>query len=272
MKNRLLEVVMRAKRKKQKLFCAFLTLGYPNLHATEKLIEGFAAHGVELVELGFPFSDPLADGPTIQFSSEAALKRGVTVQDALRVVRNLRRRGVTLPILFFSYLNPIYQQGITIFPKRLKEAGFDGLIVPDCPPEEDRPLWNACSRAGIAPVFLVAPTTVAERARKIFASSKGFVYYVSLRGVTGARQVLSRDLRSNLNRLRRLTTKPILVGFGISSPHQVKRVSGVSDGVIVGSAIVDRIRKAKGRVEPVFRFIESIVRPLHSLKNEREED
>ena len=262
MKNRLVQKLEQSKSKGRKLFCAFLTLGFPSVKATEKLIEGLAARGVDLVELGFPFSDPLADGPTIQFSSESALKRGVTIEDAFRVVRNLRKRGVTIPIVFFSYLNPIYRYGEKEFPFRLKREGFDGLLVPDCPPDEDHELWKACKRSDLASVFLVAPTTTETRMRKIFARSQGFLYYVSLRGVTGARKSLPSDLIRNLKKLRRLGRKPVLVGFGVSSPEQVKRIARVSDGVIVGSAIVDRLRKSGGRLKPVFTFAESLVRAL----------
>ena len=204
MKNRLIEKVNEARQSGRKLFSAFLTLGYPSVSSTEKLIKGFAERGVDLVELGFPFSDPLADGPTIQFSSEKALKGGVTLNDAFRVARRLRKEGVTIPLVFFSYLNPIYQRGLREFPGALKRAGFDALIVPDCPPEEDALLWKSCRRAGIAPIFLVAPTTRFERARKIFARSSGFIYYVSVRGVTGARGILPSDLKTNLQKLRRL--------------------------------------------------------------------
>lgn len=262
MTNRLIDKIREARHERRKLFCVFLTLGYPNLAATEKLIEGFASRGVDIVELGFPFSDPLADGPTIQFSSEAALRRGVTVADAFRVVKRLRGRGVSIPIVFFSYLNPIYHLGLQEFPKRLKESGFDGLIVPDCPPEEDRTLWKSCQKAGIASVFLVAPTTTPERARKLFARSKGFLYYVSLRGVTGARREVAKDVSTKVRQLRRLGSKPVLVGFGVSSPEQVRKISRWSDGVIVGSALVDRIRKSGGKLGPVFSFVESLVRPL----------
>lgn len=247
----------------KKLFCAFLTLGYPNLQATEKLIEGFAARGVDLIELGFPFSDPLADGPTIQYASEAALRRGVTMGDAFRVVRNVRKKGVKIPIFFFSYLNPIFHWGEERFPARLKKEGFNGLIVPDCPPDEEKLLWRSAKKAGIHPVFLVAPTTTPERMRKIFARSEGFIYYVSLRGVTGARKALAGDLKKNLGKLRRLGNTPVLVGFGVSSPEQVKKLSRHSDGVIVGSAIVDRLCKSGGRLGPVFSFVESLVRSLH---------
>ncbi len=247
---------------KKKLFCAFLTLGFPSVEATGKLIEGFAARGVDIIELGFPFSDPLADGPMIQYSSEAALRKGVTMEDAFRLVRNLRKRGVTVPIIFFSYLNPIYHFGEEKFPLRLKREGFDGLIVPDCPPDEDAKLWQACKRAGIATVFLVAPTSTPERTRKIFARSEGFLYYVSLRGVTGARRALAEDLKPNLKKLRRIGKKAVLVGFGVSSPQQVKNLARISDGVIVGSAIVERIRKSKGNLKPVFSFVESLVAQL----------
>ena len=264
MKNRLAKKMEEAQRNGKKLFCAFLTLGFPSVKATEKLIEGFAARGVDVVELGFPFSDPLADGPTIQFSSEAALRRGVTMEAAFRLVRNLRNRGVTIPIVFFSYLNPIYRWGEEEFPFRLKREGFDGLIVPDCPPDEELKLWKACKRAGIAPVFLVAPTTTEDRMRKIFARSEGFLYYVSLRGVTGARRTLAGGLRKNLWKLRRLGKKPVLVGFGISSPEQVRELAKASDGVIVGSAIVDRLRKSGGSLAPVFSFVESLLAALRN--------
>lgn len=262
--NRLIEKVKEARRERRKLFCAFLTLGYPNLKATEKLIEGFAARGVDLVELGFPFSDPIADGPTIQFSSESALRRGVQLQDAFRIVRSLRRSGVEIPIIFFSYLNPIYRSGLTEFPRRLREAGFDALIVPDCPPEEDAPLWKACDRSGLARVFFIAPTTKPERARKIFARSRGFLYYVSLRGVTGARKALPHDLAHNLKALHRIDRKPILIGFGVSTPSQAKSVSKWASGVIVGSAVVARIRDSKGRREPVLSFVKSLARSLRN--------
>lgn len=264
MKNRLLKKIREARYKRRKLFSAFLTLGYPNLQTTEKLIVGFAERGVDMVELGFPFSDPLADGPTIQYSSEQALRRGVRPEDAFRLVRRLRQRGVEIPLIFFSYLNPIFHLGESAFPRHLKAAGFDGLIVPDCPPEEDRPLWKACRHQGISPIFLIAPTTSPSRARKIFAGSEGFVYYVSLRGVTGARQSLARDLKANLKALKRLGRKPILVGFGVSSPGQVRKIGRMGDGVIVGSALVDAIRHSRGNIHKVFSFVESLMRPLRN--------
>ena len=192
------------------------------------------------------------------------MKRGVRLQDAFRITQNLRRRGVEIPILFFSYLNPIYHFGIKRFPHAAKKAGFDGVIIPDCPPEEDGALWRACRSSGIAPVFLMAPTTTLERARKIFASSQGFLYYVSLRGVTGARKALPSDLKKNLKRVTRLSSKPVLAGFGVSSPEQVKQITKVADGVIVGSAIVERIRRSGGRLKSALDFVASLVRALRN--------
>lgn len=264
MKNRLAQKIQEAKRANRKLFCAFLTLGYPDTRTTEKLIKGFEELGVDIVELGFPFSDPLADGPTIQFSSEAAIRRGVSIEDAFQVVSRLRKRGVSIPIIFFSYLNPIYHYGEKKFIQQLKRSGFDGLIVPDCPPEEEQPLWKECAHSGIASVFLATPTTTLGRARKIFARSKGFIYYVSVRGVTGERGKVPNDLTKNLKQLSCLSAKPILVGFGVSSPKQVKRIAAQADGVIVGSAIVNRIRQSNGKPGPVLSFVGSLVRSLSS--------
>lgn len=262
MKNRLFEKVREAERSKRKLFCAFLTLGYPDVRTTEKLIEGFVKRGVDIVELGFPFSDPLADGPAIQYSSERAIEKGVSTEAACRVVRNLRRRGVEIPILFFSYLNPILRSGLKSFPDRLKLAGFDGLIVPDCPPEEEGVLWKKCRQAGMATVFFVTPTTQPERARKIFARSQGFLYYVSVRGVTGMRKGLPADLAANVRRLVRMSRKPVLVGFGVSTPTQVRQISRLGGGVIVGSAIVEKIKSSHGKLGPVLSFVEALGRPI----------
>lgn len=262
MKSRLFKTIARAKKEKRKLFCAFLTLGYPSLESTEKLIEGFAKRGVDIIELGFPFSDPLADGPVIQYSSECALKRGVQMEDALQMVRNLRKKGIQVPLLLFSYLNPLHFFGLKRLPDSLKKAGFDGLIVPDCPGEEEPDFWKACRKKGLAPVFLVAPTTSPERARKIFARTQGFLYYVSLRGVTGARAELSPDWAANVKRLARMSPKPVLIGFGVSTPEQVRTLSRSGNGVIVGSAIVNALRESGGRLEPVFSFVESLLRAL----------
>ncbi len=262
MKNRLILKTRQASKQKTKLFCAFLTLGYPNLKATERLIEAFEKDGVDILELGFPFSDPLADGPTIQYSSERALEQGVTIEDAFRLVQKLRKKGSRIPILFFTYLNPVFHYGIKRFVHQPKPAGIDGQRGPDTPPEEDQDMTKACRRAGLARVFLVAPTTVKSRAARIARISEGFIYYVSLRGVTGARKSLASDIRRNLQSLERVAHKPVLIGFGVSSPEQGRQLAAMSEGVIVGSAIVEKLRKGKGSIAPAVKFVRQMVLAL----------
>ena len=264
MKNRLYLKTQEVRKNKSKLFCAFLTLGYPNLQATEKLVLEFEKAGADIIELGFPFSDPMADGPTIQFSSEQALKNGISIKDSFKLVERLRKKGCRIPIIFFTYLNPIYHYGLKAFVQSAKAAGFDGLIVPDLPPEEEYELNAACRRHNFPQIYLVAPTTEKNRADHIARASQGFIYYVSLKGVTGARKSLSTDIQKNLNQLKRVTQKPILIGFGVSSPDQGKKLAGLSDGVIVGSAIVNELRKNHGAIAPAVRFVRRMVRSVKS--------
>ena len=262
MKNRLTKKVEEAKKTKKKLFCAFLTLGYPNLRTTEKLIRSFERKGVDIIELGFPFSDPMADGPTIQFSSEEALRNKVKIENAFSLVKKLRESGCNIPIIFFSYLNPIHAFGKKKFAESMKNSGFDGLIVPDLPPEEEKDLGNECKKKGISQIFLIAPTTPLERARTIAKESDDFIYYVSLKGVTGVRQVLPKQLKRDLLRLKNISEKPFLVGFGVSTPEQVRSISKIGYGVIVGSAIINELRKAKGSLGTTERFIGKLVGAL----------
>ena len=263
MENFLKEKIAEAGRERSKLFCAFLTLGFPNLEATEKLILEFERIGVDIVELGFPFSDPLADGPTIQYSSEQALRKGVQMQDAFRLAERLRRRGCKMPLVFFTYLNPVYSFGLQAFAKRARTAGFDGLIVPDLPPGEEPVLEKECIRQGLLRTFLVTPTTLEARAKKITRATDGFIYYVSLRGVTGARKALPQELNKNVKRLKKLSAKPVLIGFGVSTPKQARDLGALSDGVIVGSAIVESLRRFGGLGLTV-NFVKRMVRGLKS--------
>lgn len=260
--NRLLLKTREARKKSEKLFCAFLTLGFPNLKATEKLIWEFEKMGVDILELGFPFSDPMADGPTIQYSSEVALKNGVQMEDAFKLVKKVRAQGCRLPILFFTYLNPVFHYGVKNFAKQAKRAGFDGLIIPDAPPEEERELTLACRKLSLSRVYLVAPTTEKKRAALIARHSEGFIYYVSLRGVTGARKALASDIKRNLKTLKGITPKPVLIGFGVSSPQQSRDLGHVSEGVIVGSAIVEKLRHAKGDIKPAVQFVRQMIKAL----------
>ncbi len=261
MKNRIDEKVQQAREKKRKLFCVFLTLGYPSLAATERLILSSEKAGVDIIELGFPFSDPLADGPTIQYSSEQALKKNVSIHDGLRLVKRLRAKGCRIPIVFFGYLNPVYSYGEKKFVWDARSVGLDGLIIPDLPPEEETAFQMECRRQKLHLVQLVAPTTADKRAKMLVGKSQGFIYYVSLRGVTGARKALPEDLKSHLSKLKRMTSKPVLAGFGISTPQQARDISKMADGVIVGSAVIERLKRGVPAAE---RFIEAMSRAVHS--------
>lgn len=260
--NRLITHLNQLRKAKKKAFSAFLTLGYPNLKTTEKLILEFEKAGVDSIELGFPFSDPLADGPTIQQSSEAALKKGVKVSDAFKLVRSLRKKGCEIPIVFFTYLNPVLHFGYRKFVAELKSSGFDALLIPDMPPEEEKELRKECVKKKFPQIFLVAPTSNDDRMKLISRSSEGFIYYVSLRGVTGARKALPSDIRRAVQQLKRHTKKPVMIGFGVSAAKQAKELSRVADGVIVGSAVIEKIKQAKGRTKPVVTFVKQLVRAV----------
>ncbi|MBI3999783.1 MAG: tryptophan synthase subunit alpha [Candidatus Omnitrophica bacterium] len=252
--NRLAQKLKEAKKSNRKLFCAYVTLGFPKLSVTEELIPALEKVGVDILELGFPFSDPLADGPTIQFASADAIKKGVQLKDAFRLVRRLRKKGLKIPVLFFSYLNPIMHYGVSRTVRQLRQSGFDGLIVPDLPPEEGA-MWEPWFRsADLSLIYLIAPTTQENRIRKIAKHSNGFVYYVSLRGVTGMRSSLPSDLLKKLATVKRLARMPVLVGFGVSNEKHARAISKAADGIIVGSAIVEKLRTNRKAVGSAVAF------------------
>jgi len=218
-------------------FVAFLTAGDPSLDRTVSAALELEAAGVDVLELGVPFSDPLADGPVIQRSSERALGRGVTLASVLEVVRRIREKS-ELPLVLFSYLNPLLQRGLERVAGEAARIGVDGVLVTDLPPEEAS-AWIAAARAvGIDTVFLASPTSPDERLRRVTEASRGFVYAISRTGVTGERQALSEDARPLVERLRALTDVPVALGFGISTPEQVQEAAGAADAVVVGSALV----------------------------------
>jgi len=260
LKNYLSDKIKQAKGKKQKLFCVFLTLGYPSIAATERLILSSEKAEVDIIELGFPFSDPLADGPTIQYSSEQALKKHVTIKDAFALVRRLRQKGSKVPFVFFGYFNPVFSYGGKDFTRDARNAGVDGLIIPDLPPEEEPGFQKECRKQKLHFVQLIAPTTADKRAKMLVKKSQGFIYYVSLRGVTGARRVLPSDLKGHLVKLKGMTTKPVLVGFGVSNPGQAQAIARMSDGVIVGSAVIEHLKRGIPAAE---HFIKKMSRAVH---------
>jgi tryptophan synthase alpha chain len=221
----------------------YLTVGYPDPAATLDLVPALAAAGADLVELGIPFSDPLADGPTIQRSTAQALRQGVTVRRCLETVQALRQR-TAVPLVFLSYYNPIFRFGLERFVAACAEVGVDGLIVADLPPEESADLATALERYGLALITLLAPTSTDERIARAVERARGFIYAVSLTGVTGARDRLPAGIPELVQRIRRHSPLPVAVGFGLSRPEHVAAVAEVADGAIVGSALINAIDRA----------------------------
>jgi tryptophan synthase alpha chain len=230
----------------------FLAAGDPSLASTAALVRELAGRGADVIELGVPFSDPLADGVVNQRAYQRALASGATVPRILELVAEVRR-DCDVPIVLMSYVNPIHRFGLARFPEAARAAGVDGVILSDCPPEEMTDFLDGCRAAGVSPILLVAPTSPARRIALIGARSGGYIYYVSLRGVTGARAELPPGLAEGIRRIRSVTDKPIAVGFGISTPAQARAVAAHADAVIVGSALVARIETLRGQPDVVTR-------------------
>ncbi|OAT86418.1 tryptophan synthase subunit alpha [Desulfotomaculum copahuensis] len=229
--------------RREKGLIAYICAGDPDLDTTVRLVEAIAAAGADLVELGIPFSDPVADGPSIQRAAARALAGGVKVAQIIAAAARIRRR-TDVPLIFMTYYNPVLQYGLEEFVRDAASAGVDGLIVPDLPLEEAGALLAPAGGAGLALIPLVAPTTTPERLQAISAAARGFVYCVSVTGVTGARQEIHTDLAKFTGRVRAYTGLPLAVGFGISGPAAAARVAPCCDAVVVGSAIVDRVAAA----------------------------
>ncbi len=257
--ERITAAFRRARAARRTALVAYVTAGYPSLLATEFIVRELAARGVDLIELGIPFSDPLADGPTIQAASAEALANGATVRGILQMVRRVRGK-TTVPLVAMSYVNPLARYGMAAFCRDAVAAGFDGLVVPDLPPEEAGELICAARPVRLATIFLAAPTSPIARLRRIAAASRGFIYYVSLTGVTGARRALPPEVLAQVRWLKRLTRLPVAVGFGVSKPEQVRWLGGVADGVVVGSAIVQAITRHRLARGPYRRSVQRRVR------------
>ena len=227
---------------RKKAFIPFITAGDQGIDTTEKYIRTMAKAGASLIEIGIPFSDPVAEGPVIQVASERALSTGVTTDDIFDMVKRLRTgtEPLTIPLVFMTYLNPIYVYGVESFMTRCEEVGIQGVIVPDCPLEEKQELSHQAKAHGVAVISLIAPTSE-QRIEEIASQAEGFVYCVSSLGVTGMRSDITTDIASIVEQVRQYTDIPVAVGFGISTPEQAKAMAAVSDGAIVGSAIVKQI-------------------------------
>jgi len=228
------------------LVVPFITAGFPHVTSTAPLVRALAGAGADMVEIGMPFSDPLADGPTIQRSSEVALRGGMTVRRTLEDVGELRAAGLETPLILMGYCNPLYAYGMEVFLDHAATAGVDGLIIADMPPEEAEEFLAGCRETGISATFLVAPNAPDHRIRKVDAASTHFSYCVTVTGVTGARADVQERTVSFLERMRSLATKPFVVGFGIKQPEHVEALGPHADGVVVGSALIDAIESAGG--------------------------
>ncbi len=250
--HRIDEAFRRAREEGRAALIPFLTGGDPDAATTLALVRELARRDADIVELGIPFSDPLADGPTIQRASQRALAGGFSLRRALDLTAEIRR-ATAVPLVFMSYVNPILSFGAAAFATAAEGAGVDGVIVPDLPPEEADDLAAACDRHGVATIFLASPTTAPARLSLICARSRGFIYYVSLRGVTGVRAALPADLAAGVARVRAASALPVAVGFGVATPEQVAAVAREADGVIVGSAIVQAIETHRDRADLVER-------------------
>lgn len=243
--SRLAERFNRLKTQQSKALVTFITAGDPDLAATEEMIHLLEAAGADIIELGVPFSDPMADGPTIQLSSERALSSGTTLHGILTTVKKVRTRS-NIPIVLMGYLNPVHAYGYESFCRDAAEAGVDGVLLVDMPPEESQELTAAAKQYGLDVIFLLTPTSDAARISTVDKLGSGFVYYVTVTGVTGARTTVSGTLAQELRRVMQTISLPIMAGFGISTPAQAAEVAQVADGVVVGSAIVKLFEQYSG--------------------------
>jgi tryptophan synthase alpha chain len=250
------------KSRGEKALIAYLAAGDPAPEATPVLVRALAEAGADMIELGIPFSDPLADGPTIQAASQRALAAGITTEKALAIVRELRDGGLELPLLIMTYYNLVLHDGEEAFCRKAREAGVDGLIIPDLPLEESEGLQAAARRYGLDLVQFAAPTSAPERIRRLAQAATGFLYVVSLTGVTGERQSIPPRFREVVAEARLHAEIPVAVGFGISTPEQVREVAAIADGVIVGSAIV----RLCGQPLPVDALAAQVGELVRSLK------
>ncbi len=262
MKNRIHQTFGHLAAKNKKAFVPYITAGYPDQTVTRKLVQVLAEAGADMIELGMPFSDPVADGPLIQEASSVALKGGMSVLRFLDLVKDLRDRNLTQPLIMMSYYNPLFRFGVKRFCRQARSAGLDGLIIPDLPPEESGQLRKSADAEGLSLTFLVSPLSRTVRIKEIVKATTGFVYYVSLAGVTGVRGALSVGLKEKVGQVKRLTDKPVYVGFGVSLPKHVQEVTDFADGVIIGSAIIDIIRQNSGRMmyQRLKEFAEAVSR------------
>lgn len=251
------------KTRGKKAFVAYVMAGDPDYERGLEIVKGLPEAGVDIIELGIPFTDPMADGITIQLAGQRALAAGQNLEKTLQYARELRKTDEVTPIVLMGYYNPIYSRGVEKFLVDAKEAGIDGLIVVDLPPEEDSELCIPAQAAGINFIRLATPTTDDKRLPKVLQNTSGFVYYVSVTGITGTAAAQAGDVGPEVARIKSQTDLPVIVGFGIKTPDAARDIAKIADGAVVGSAIVERIGKGDS-AEDVLAFVKSLANGTHS--------
>lgn len=247
----------------KRAFVAYVMAGDPDYDTSLEVVKGLPAAGVDIIELGLPFTDPMADGPTIQLAGQRALESGQTLQKTLDLATEFRKSDDTTPIVLMGYYNPIYSRGVDRFLSDAKAAGIDGLIIVDLPPEEDEELCIPAQKAGLNFIRLATPTTDDRRLPKVLQNTSGFVYYVSITGITGAAIAVATDVGPEVARIKSQTDLPVIVGFGIKTPENARDIASIADGAVVGSAIVEQIGKGETPTE-VLKFVKSLADGAHS--------
>ena len=237
-------VFKKLRKTDKKAFIPYIMAGDPSLEATKKFVHDLEEAGADIIELGVPFTDPVADGPTIQRASERALQQGVTLRKVLKLVEEIRQQS-QIPLILMTYYNPVFKYGIEELVREAVRVGVDGMIIPDLIPDEADELKGFTTKYKLDTIFMLAPTSTEERIRKVAKASTGFIYYVSITGITGAEILIGKTMKDTLSRIQSITGKPVAVGFGISRPEEASAAANLADGIIVGSAIVRLI--AEGR-------------------------
>lgn len=260
--TRIDDTFARLKAEGKKAFVTYVMAGDPNEARALDIVKGLPAAGVDIIELGLPFTDPMADGETIQLAGQRALEAGMTLEKFLQFVRDFRSGDDITPIVMMGYYNPIYSRGVDKFLVEAKEAGIDGMIIVDLPPEEDEELCIPAQAAGLNFIRLATPTTDAKRLPMVLQNTSGFLYYVSITGITGAAEASAADVAPEVARIKESTDLPVIVGFGVKTPETAEAVAGVADGTVVGSAIVSKIANGESTTD-VLAFVKSLADGAH---------
>ena len=248
------------KQKKQKAFGVFLTAGYPSLEYSKDIFKKILDAEVDFIEIGLPFSDPMADGPLIQHSSQIAIEQNTSVEECFKLVKEIRKINNDIPIILMGYYNPIHYYGNLKFIKKAVLSGIDGLIIVDLPMEEDEEFYNLSYKNNLPLIRLVTPTTDENRLKKILKNAYGFVYYVSVTGITGTKSASVNDVKNKIKVIKNITNLPVIAGFGIKNSVDAKKMSSISDGIVIGSSLVNKIEevyKKKNGLNEIFKFLKS---------------